>query len=99
QRDHKHRATLESIVASDPALMVLNDAVGGAQSEPGAFAYGFRGVKRVEDSRRILQALSAVCDLYHYVIFVAIGAHRHLTAADLRQCIDCVVHEVKEHLQ
>jgi len=36
--------------------VVLDHAIGGAESEAGAFADGFGGVKRIEDAPGIAQA-------------------------------------------
>src|SRR6266568_514105 len=60
QPDLKCRPTLSSVVAGDLALVILHHAIGGAETQPGAFTNGLGGIERVEDTLRITQAWAGV---------------------------------------
>src|ERR1700693_1327313 len=72
----KCRSAFGAVVAGDLSLVVLDYAVGGAESETGPFADRLGGVERIEDAFGIAQAGAGVGELDDH--FVAFAPERDL---------------------
>src|ERR1700687_5466244 len=84
--DFKCGAAFGAVVAGDLSLVVLDYAVGGAESEAGAFANRLGGVERIEDALGSAQAGAGGGKLDdHFVVFAPEG-HLEAPAAHIVYC-------------
>src|SRR5208282_2023236 len=71
QPDFKCGSALGAVVTCDLSLVVLDYAIGGAESETGTFANRLGGVERIEDALGIAQTGTGVGELDDHLALFA----------------------------
>src|SRR5208282_6007200 len=99
EANFKNGAAFGPVVASDLPLVVLNYAVGGAESETGAFANRLGGVERIEAALGIAQAGAGVGELHDHFVVLAPETYLETPASGFLQCVHRVFDNLKKGLQ
>lgn len=88
QAEHENRATLWFVLARDLSVMILHDAIHGAQSQPRAFADGLCSIERIEHAMRLFYARPAIGKLHRYIF-------SRMLCADLKQPSACFLERIQ----
>src|ERR1035437_4325686 len=99
QANFKYGSAFGAVVTGDLPLVVLDYAVGGAESEPCAFAHRLGGVEKIEDALGIAQSGAGVGELDDDLIAFAPDRNLHTPAADFLQCVHGVFDDLNKGLQ
>src|SRR4051812_16616128 len=84
QTNEEGSAAFRAVVATNMALVLLDDAVSRAQSQASPLADRLRGVERIEDAAGVFQSGPVVGDLDADCLPLAVGVQQHLAAAAFR---------------